>query len=102
MIHLEGKELHLLSPLALISGFLLLVSNLEGFNTALDLNDLVFLSAFFILLFDDLLLQVILAVLSKQLLSHGKSHSALIQNLVGRVCLLDIVADTQEQETAFR
>ena len=102
MIHLEGKELHLLSPLALISGFLLFVSNPEGLNTALDLNDLVFLSKFLILLLDDLLLQVILAVLSKQLLSHGKSHSALIQDLVGGVRLLDIVADTEEQETAFR
>ena len=102
MIHLEGKELYLLGPLALISGFLLFVSNPEGLNTALDLNDLVFLSKFLILLLDDLLLQVILAVLSKQLLSHGKSHSALIQDLVGGVRLLDIVADTEEQETAFR
>ena len=96
MLHLEFKELFLLGSLHKISRFTLLIPRLESFNTALDLNDLVFLSAFLVFLLNDLLFQVVLSVLSKKLLSHGESHSTLIQGLVGRVSLLDIIANTEE------
>ena len=38
-------------------------------------------------------------MLSEQLLSHGKRHCALIKSLVGRVGLLDVIADAQEKKT---
>lgn len=96
MVHLELKELHLFGSLVDISDTLFLVSDLLSLNTSLKFNDLVFVSQSFILKIDDLLLKVILAMLSQQLLPHGERHSALVQSLIRGVSQLDIISHPQE------
>ena len=39
---------------------------------------------------------------SLELLAHGKSHTGLIEGLVGGNCHLDFVTDSEQKETAFR
>ena len=99
VVHLEFKELLLLSSLFNVDGPLLLMPDLESLDARLKSNDLVFLSSPLVLQFDDLLLESLFAMLSKQLLSHGERHCALIKSLVGRVGLLDVIADAQEKKT---
>ena len=99
VVHLEVKELLLLGSLFNVDGPLLLMPDLESINARLKSNDLVFLSSPFVFQFDDLLLESLFSVLGKQLLSHGERHCALIKSLVGRVGLLDVIADAQEKKT---
>ena len=101
MVHLEGKEFLLLGSLRQISGPSLLVPRLESGNAGFEFDDLVLLPAPLIFLLDNLRLQFSLAMLGKKLFSHGEGHRALIQGLIGRVCLLDVVADAKEQKTSL-
>ena len=99
VVHLEVKELLLLGSLFDVDGPLLLMPDLESLDARLKSNDQVFLSSPLVLQFDNLLLESLFAMLSEQLLSHGERHCTLIKSLVGRVGLLDVVADAQEKKT---
>ena len=100
MVHLEVKELLFLGSLFNVDGPLLLVPDLESFDARLKSNDLVFLPSLFGLQFDNLGLEGFFAVLGEQLFSHGERHCTLVKRLVGRVGLLDVIADAQEKKTA--
>ena len=99
MVHLEIEELLLLGSLLNVDGPLLLMPDLERLDARLKSNDLVFLPSPLVLQFDNLILERLFAVLGEQLLSHGERHCALIKSLVGRVGLLDVIADAQEKKT---
>ena len=95
------EELELLNALLLFNFLSLAVALLDGFDLRLELDDLILelgLLGFELL---DFALEVGLAVLSLELLSHGKSDRALIEGLVSGDGHLDLITDSQEEEATL-
>ena len=74
---------------------------LDGFDLGFELADLIFQLGFLLLQLFDGLLKFGLAMLCLQLLSHSKSHGALIQRLVGGDRHLDLITHSEQEEATL-
>jgi hypothetical protein len=95
------EELELLDALLLFNFLSLAVTLLDGFDLRLELDDLILELGLLGLELLDFALEVGLAVLSLELLSHGKSDRALIEGLVSGDGHLDLITDSQEEEATL-
>ena len=76
VIPLEDQEFFLFFTLCCVIGIALSITHFLRLDAQLDLNDFVLLSLPLVLLLFDLLLKFFLAVLSLELLAHGKGDRA--------------------------
>ena len=101
MVSLELQEFDLLSTLILVDGASLSMTSVKSRDATFQLQYPVQVSLLLILKLLDLVLQIVLAMLSLQLLAHSESHRAVIQGLVGLNVGVDVSLDAQKEKTAL-
>ena len=102
MVPLESEEFDFFSSLLHVDLGPLLAARLQVCDADLEFEHSVLLAQLLLFQLFDLTLEVFFAMLSLQLLAHGKCNRALVQNLVRLVRLLDVVPHAHQQEPTFR
>jgi hypothetical protein len=95
------EELNLVLSLLGFNLLSLSISLLDGLDFRLQFRYFVFQLSLFMLELLDGLLEVSLSVLSLELLPHGEGHGGLIQGLVSGDGHLNLVTDSQQEQTSL-
>ena len=101
MVSLELQEFDFLSTLILVDGASLSVASVKCRDATFQFQDPVQVSLLFILKLLDLVLQIVLAMLSLQLLAHSEGHCRLVEHLVCLVSRVHFITDSEQEKTSF-